>query len=660
MRSISRYRRSSFPIVLATAACLTAAAQNAPPAQNYSTPTSIPSGALAPRYTPPSGKPVTERQARDADDAYLEGARQLEHDDLAAAEKSFAHAAALDPDKSEYALALSVAHEHRLTELVQQAARARAQGDSARADALLTQARAYDPDNSIITQHFAPDATSLAFAPVDFNKLRANLPPLAGAIHFDPASGKKNLHFRGGAQEVIRQVFAAYGIAVSFDSSFSNGAPIRFDLDDVDFAAATRVLAELTHSIAVPVQPKTALIANNTEDDRDRLLPLVEESVYFPGISADAITELANLARNIFDLRQVTASATGGYILLRGDENTLRRVNEIYTDMVDGGSDVELDIHLYEVDQNHLVNIGAQAPSSISAFPVVSTALNIINQNQSVLATAIASGLLKLTGSAANQELQQLEFLLGTGVVSSSQFSNLLGVVGTFGGLPLLGVSVASTGTFDLLFTSSDVRILDQIQLRAGNNEETSFRAGTRYPIVTATYSSGVSSGLASQLAGVSINGTSAASLLAQYGGTSNVTVPQVQYEDLGITLKTTPRILRSNDVGVKLDLKIEALGGGTINMIPILNNRTLTSNVTVPVGQTALLATNINRNEFRDIAGLPGLSELPGFQGTDKSAEIDSGELLITITPHIVRPQRLRITSRRIRMDHAANSSPQ
>jgi len=197
--------------------------------------------------------------------------------------------------------------------------------------------------------------------------------------------------------------------------------------------------------------------------------------------------------------------------------------------------------------------------------------------------------------------------------------------------------------------------MLDDVQIRAGDNQAANFRAGTRYPVVTATYSSGVSSSLASSLAGVSVNGTSAASLLAQFGGSSSVTVPQVQYEDLGITIKATPKIQRSGDVSVALDMKIEALGSGTIDSIPILNSRSFTSTVAIPAGQTALLASEISRNEARDIDGIPGLSELPGFQGTEKSAEIDSGELLITITPHVVRTGRFRITSSRLLVDHAS-----
>jgi Flp pilus assembly secretin CpaC len=104
--------------------------------------------------------------------------------------------------------------------------------------------------------------------------------------------------------------------------------------------------------------------------------------------------------------------------------------------------------------------------------------------------------------------------------------------------------------------------------------------------------------------------------------------------------------------------MKIDALGSGSIDSIPILNNRSFTSTIAIPSGQTALMASAVTRNEARDIEGIPGLSELPGFQGTEKSAEIDSDELLITITPHVVRTGRFRVTSIRILVDHTPTAS--
>jgi len=622
-------------------------------------PASVPAGILTPHTPPPPTKPpapVSSKQARDADDAYIEGAKEMQHDDIPAAERSFARAVQLNPNKQEYILSLAVAREHHLTELVQAAAKARLLGDNARADSLLAQARTLDPDNNIVTQHLGVDASPF---PIDLDTFRNSLPVFAGPIEFAPTPGNKSLHHRGSTQDVIRSVYSDFGITVTFDSSVTSSLPIKFDLDNVDFAAATRVLSEMTRTFAVAVQPRSGLIAKDTHEDRDRLLPLIEETIYLPGLSSDAMTEMANLARNVFDLQHVAASATEGYMLVRGDENTLRALNATYADMLDGGADVLLDIKMYEIDKTHLVNVGASLPTSISAFPLVTAGQNLINANQTLINEAISSGALKLPGTSAGaNELTELAFLIAAGVSGASQFTTLLGTIGNYGGLPLLGVDVAGSGAFNLLLNSSDVRMLDDIQLRAGDNQAVNFRAGTRYPIITATYSSGISSSLASSLAGVSVNGTSAASLLAQYGGSSSVTVPQVQYEDLGITIKATPKIQHSGNVSVALDMKIEALGSGSIDSIPILNNRSFTSTIAIPSGQTALMASAVTRNEARDIEGIPGLSELPGFQGTEKSAEIDSDELLITITPHVVRTGRFRVTSSRILVDHTPTAS--
>jgi type II secretory pathway component GspD/PulD (secretin) len=127
------------------------------------------------------------------------------------------------------------------------------------------------------------------------------------------------------------------------------------------------------------------------------------------------------------------------------------------------------------------------------------------------------------------------------------------------------------------------------------------------------------------------------------------VSVPEFQFEDLGITLKLTPQILRNDAVSLALDMKVESLAGSSIDNIPILNNRAMVSTINVPAGQTAMLATLVSSSEMKDLTGLPGLSELPGFQGTDQDRQKSSTELLITITPHIVRTGRMQVTSRRL-----------
>lgn len=622
-------------------------------------PASVPANTGAATPGPSVPLKISPKQARDAEDAYLAGARHISHNELEAAERDFGRALKLNPNNADYAQAVAVTRQQRVTSLVEQAARSRVAGNNVQSQQLLTQAQQLDPGNPVVAQHFGPASATARPAPPNVNRdvdlftvpgdRIAGL--LAGPTRLAPTDGVHSFHQRGTTQELLRQVYAAYGIRASFDSSFTSNASIRLDLDDVNFADATRVLRELTHSFAVPIDAKSALIARDTTEDRERLEPQIEETIFLPGMTGEQMTELANVARNVFEIKKVTASPASGGLLVTGDEPTIRLLNATYDDMLDGGSDVLLDIRLFEISKNRTNNIGLSTPASAGAFSIAAEATSLVSQNSSLIQQAVASGVLTLNGTATQNLIKEVAFLLAAGVVSSSQYTNLLGTIG--GGLTYGGVYLSSGVTFNLLVNSSDTRLLDAVTLRAGNRQLSSFRAGSRYPVITGSYSSGASSGLASQLAGLNVNGTSVSSLLSQYLGGSSTTIPQFQYEDLGLTLKTTPTIDHSGGVSLTLDMTLEALGGTSLNSIPILNNRVLKSVVNVPAGETAMLATMIDRSELRSIEGLPGLSELPGFQGTDKDAEFSDDQLLITITPHIVRAGALHFASRRLSVPH-------
>jgi general secretion pathway protein D len=588
---------------------------------------------------------ISAHQSRAADDAYLDGARQLAHNDPVAAEQSFGHALALDPSKQEYALSLAVAKEHHVTALVQQAAKARLLGHSEEANKLFAEARKLDPDNAIVTQHLDQGALPVADAP-GLTAAGDEIARLSGPIHLKPTPDHRSFHSRGDVQQVFREVYAAYGIKPAFDPSITNQS-IRFDLEDVDFATANRVLLYMTHTFATPLDPASALIAKDTQENRDRLVPQVEETFYLPGLASEQLNELSNVAKNIFDLKQVAVQASGNRIVMRGNEDAMNLVNATFAGLIDSTAEIMLEVHIYEVDKTHMVNIGAQLPTSASAFSIAAEAQSLVTANQSLITQAVSSGLLVLNGTPLQNLIKEAAFLVLSGAAGTSQFTNLLGYFG--GGLTFAGLTLGGSANFNLLLNSSDVRSIDDVQLRLGDNQSGSFRSGTRYPIVTSTYSSGVSSSLSSALSGVSVNGTPASALLAQLTSAQSAIVPQVQFEDLGLTLKATPTALKSGQVHVKIDMKIEALGGASLNNIPVLNNRTLTSDVTIPADGTVLLASEVSRSEQHAIDGLPGLSEIPGFQGTEKSVETDTAELLITLTPRIVRKRSSMVASRRL-----------
>jgi general secretion pathway protein D len=636
-----------------------AMAQTGSPADN---PASIPAGTIpsrpAKRQANSVAADLSSKQVRAADDAYLEGAKHVQHKELVDAIHSFERAVRLNPNNSDYSLALIVTRENYVTELVQRAAQARSVGDATLADSLLVQARNLDPDNHMIMQHFetrpagasnAPSKPDLFYSSIDPSKFPAQniASTLKGPVELTPTLGSRDVHLHGDVQSVVRNLYGLFGIKTTFDPSVASSPPINLDMTNVTFAGATKALELAADVFMIPVQPTSVLVAKDTPENRDALMPLVEETVYLPGRTNDEMQELANVARNIFDIKEVTASATGGFLLLRGNEQVLREVNAVYDDMLDENPEVLFDVSLYELDKTLDNNAGANLPSSAGVFSIAAEAQSLVSQNQALINQAVAAGLLTLNGTPLQNLITEVGFLVASGTVTASQYTNLLGTFG--GGLTFAGLFLGSSSSFNLALNSTDVSILDSAQILAINKQPATFRVGSRYPVITGTYSSGVSSSLASSLSGLNINGTSVSSLLSQYLGSNSVSVPQFQFEDLGVTLKLTPQILRSDAVSLLLDMKVEALAGSSIDNIPILNNRAMNSTITVPVGHTAMLATVVSSSELKALTGLPGLSELPGFQGTDQDRQKSSTELLITITPHIVRTGRVQVTSRRI-----------
>ena len=87
-----------------------------------------------------------------------------------------------------------------------------------------------------------------------------------------------------------------------------------------------------------------------------------------------------------------------------------------------------------------------------------------------------------------------------------------------------------------------------------------------------------------------------------------------VQYEDLGLTLKATPRVLRNGDVALSVEMKLDALSGTFIDGNPVLDNRAYSGVVMVKEGEAAVVATEVDKSQSLAISGTPGISEIPGM----------------------------------------------
>jgi Flp pilus assembly secretin CpaC len=631
-------------LVAQTANPAAAQGQSATPAAGQNTP--LPAGqdaangttapAAAPAAVPSnqSGQPRS-RDLRRATKLYLAASKLFLDRKFEEAMQGFEQAAALDPANANYRLSAQVARSHAVTALIQEAAKDRLLSNEAASRTALERARALDPTNIEISQHLdelADDA--VRGQPQPF--YAQNQGELAGPVQLEPRPGVRSFHLRQDRKQIITQVFKAYGLTAMFDASV-HPTFMHFDGDDMSFEQAARLLCLATDTFFVPVDAHRALVAEDTPTNRNQFLREDMETVYLNGLSDDELNDVLSMAKNIFAVTHTTLSQTSRAITLSAPERTLEAFNTTLKSLLDGRSQVLLDVRLIQVVHTGARNTGVQLPQTMTAFNVYAEEQSLLNQNASLVQQIISSGL-----ASANDPLAILGILLSSGFA-------------TFGGGITQSALSMGTVTFNLNVNSSDSRELDQIQLRLDDGEKGTLKLGEKYPIQTSSFSS-LSPNLGS-LAGLTSAGSSSSlsSLLSSLSS-SVPNVPMVQYEDLGLTLAVTPKALRNKDVALTIEMKLDALSGTSIDGNPVLDNRAYSGVVTLKEGEATVVATELDKSQSQAISGTPGLSEIPGLNNvTDKDMQTNYATLVIVMTPHVVRGPQAAGHTAMMRVDKGA-----
>jgi general secretion pathway protein D len=588
----------------------------------------------APSAPPPSQKiespahKITNKERRQATKLYLQATKLFQKQQYEAAMKDYNEAARLDPENPNFAAATEVVRSHAVTELIQTATKARMKGDITAERAALQRAAELDPRNIQVAEHLREMADETVASQTK-SLYAKDTESLAPAPSLEPVAGTRSFHLRTDRRQAIQNVFHSFGIEASVDSSVT-GPPVRFEMDDATFVQAMQAINMVTDTFTVPLDAHRAIVAKDTREYRNQYMRQEFETVYLGGMPQAEMTDIGNMAKTLFQAQQVAVQLSSGTLTIRATPDKLNAFNETLKQLLAGKSQVLLDIKLLQVVHNNLRNTGITPPQQITAFNVYSEEQAILSQNQQLVQEIISSGL-----ASPGDTLTILGILLASGQVSNSIFQNGIALFG--GGLTLTGLSIGPARV-NLNLNSSESRELDQIQMHLGDGEEGTIKSGSRYPIETSQYSDLGTSGI--NIPGLTSAGASGnlSSLLSQLNS-GGQTIPQVEYQDLGLTFKATPRVIRSGEVALTMDLKITALGGTSINGVPILNNRSYSGVATVKDNAAVVLVSQVDKEESRALSGLPGLTEIPGLNTiTNKEVTKNYASLLIVISPHVIR----------------------
>ncbi|MFC5865502.1 hypothetical protein ACFPT7_24565 [Acidicapsa dinghuensis] len=589
-----------------------------------------------------NGKPVATSELhaqRKAAKLYLKGVALLKKEQsperTEQAWKLLQQAVELEPDNTTYRDAAALAKQSTVTQLVQQASRERDGGASSDSAKLLLQALTIDPSSPEVIEHLnqlanskaamKPGITAHEAISLDSGTPKHEDTVGYGPVVLKPVEAKHSFHLRASEHQIIQDVFRAYGIDASVDDSVQSRSE-KLDIDDATFAEATRAVGILTDSFYEPLDPHRVIVARDTRENRATYEHQQLETLYLPGLGEKDVTSVTEVAHNVFGATQATMQPNHGTLTIRAPEKTLAAFNTTMQMLEDGKSQVDLNVKIIQLAHISDRETGATFFQQTSIYNVASEINSVLSQNQSAVQQIISSGLVPNSSTLANQ-IEILAILVASGDLTGTPFNQ--GFLPFGGGLTQ---SILSPGpaTLTMSLNSSDTRMLDDIHLQLEDDEQGTMKIGERYPIETSSYSSVA---LPSSITGVS------SSALSQ---TANETIPQVQYEDLGMTLKATPKVLRSGDVTISLDLKMESLEGSSLNDIPILNNQQFTGVLSLKAGTTAVLVSDLSKTESRALNGLPGISDIPGLEDvSDITRDQNVARLLILITPTVTRNPR-------------------
>jgi len=189
-------------------------------------------------------------------------------------------------------------------------------------------------------------------------------------------------------------------------------------------------------------------------------------------------------------------------------------------------------------------------------------------------------------------------------------------------------VNIPSTLLARFLQTDDTVRILAAPRLRAAEGKPTKLSIGQEVPVPVTTFAA------------------------AQTGGTTFAPATSFNYRNVGVNLQITPKVNASGDITLEMSAEFSQIGANRnvgseqspLN-VPTFLSRKIEGVLRVRDGETSLIGGLIQGQEAATFSGIFGLQSIPIlnkiFTSTSPKSKEET-EVIISLTPHLVRAPRL------------------
>ena len=522
--------------------------------------------------------------ADSAKDAYKHGAQAERHADYDAACAYYKKAHTLTPNNAKYFAAYTHMRFNAATQHVHAGQVLRNTGALAEAMAEFQRAVETDSSSFIAQQELRRTADMIrrqerqATAPKVESPLTKLADDVAESVELQPLSNAPiTLRIAVNSDVAYKTICKLAGINVVMDPDY-RPQKITVDLTDVTLREALDMVRLQSKTFWRPVLTNTIFVAADSPAKRKELEQNVMKTFYLRNITTpNELQEAANVVRQILDVSRVQLLAAQDALILRGTPDQMVLAEKLLADIDKPKSEVIIDVAVMQVSRDRIRTLGTNVPTSVSVG---------ILPSQSA-------------GSASGG---------GSGGFTVGNF--VLSVPG---------------GSFTMLASDSNTKLLQNPEIRVLNNEKATLRIGDRVPIATGSFQPGIVGG----------------------GGVSPLVSTQFQYLDVGVNIDITPHIHSDREVTLKMSLEISSVTGseniGGITQ-PIIGQRRIEHETRLADGEVNLLGGILEESETQSMSGYPWISKIPllKYLFAQDNRERRENEIIFAITPHIVRAQEV------------------
>jgi general secretion pathway protein D len=422
-----------------------------------------------------------------------------------------------------------------------------------------------------------------------------------GPVKLKPLPQEPLAHFRISADS--RRVYETLGklaeVNVAFTADFQP-KPVSVDLSNVKIEDALRILSYQTKTFWRPLTPNTILVVPDNPTNRRDFEEEVLKTIYITNPLAPADrTAITTALKQVLGLQRIVDNPDANAIVIRDTPAKVAAAEKMIRDLDRGKAEILLDVAVIEADRTRIRDLGLlQVPAS----PLPSTAVAGIGFNPR---TSIEVGDTTIPALPLNR----------LGKISTADFS--IAVPG----------AVANA-----LMSDSHTHVLQNPQVRVTDGLTAKLRIGTRIPYATGSFLP-------------SFGGTTGGA-----GGFGLLASTQFQYQDVGVNLDITPRLMPNGEVALKASIEISSLGqpislGGFSQ--PTFGQRKIEHDIRLKEGEVNLLGGLIQSSDTSSVSGLPGLGQIPflKYLFTSEHIEKTDTEVLVMLTPRVIRLPEVPIT---------------